>query len=582
MNQVQFIAVSLVQNVQGRQNRGQGNNAQGGGAAGYGGAQNRVGNANPGQARQIKCFVNCNMVNSRQTSQPRNCTHPSIPTDVILQDKMLLRCQSSGEWGLIGLAHCMRCSYCLLTSGQDNYIDEYIDENLAPMATAGPMFLDKMLPPPGLSKENYLATFTPHKQLTPEQIFWSQYLFKMKAEALKKQTTASRPIKALMVYPPNTPTTLVPRVLPTKSQVKINIFTLIQLFSEFEKTCKKRITPTGLTEGERGFEQTKECYLKEAIPFFKTLKEHLEGIQKALTKEIKEMKDVFEELEVEVDQHVVDKKHDKIEWKNLLITHDNLITDCLSKEVFYVATNYELKVSRFTKMHDAHTIVEARRTDSPLVFGLRLFKTLTRDRSRLRNFMKMFIGTVRFGNDHFGAIMGYGDYVIGNNVISRVYYVEGLGHNLFSVRQFFDSDLEVAFMKHSCYVRDTDGVELIKEAVATTCYTQNRSLIHTRHDKTPYELVHDKKPDLTLFRVFGALCYPTNDSEDLSKLQPTANIGIFLTEQMATVQLSIGHVLLSDAPGQIVQWLCTNILVPADLMYPHTIRTGDPIPTNVR
>ncbi|GJV01773.1 hypothetical protein Tco_1335342 [Tanacetum coccineum] len=214
--------------------------------------------------------------------------------------------------------------------------------------------------PPDYSKENYLATFTPQKQLTPEQIFWSQDLIKMKAEALKKQTTASRPIKALTVYPPNTPATLVPRVLPTKSQVKINIFTLIQLFSEFEKTCKKRITPTGLTEGERGFEQTKECYLKEVIPFFKTLKEHFEGIQKALTKEIKEMKDVFEELEAEVDQNVVDRKHDEIERKNLLIAHDNLIADCLSKEVFYVATNSELNVSRFTEMHDAHTIVEAR------------------------------------------------------------------------------------------------------------------------------------------------------------------------------------------------------------------------------
>ncbi|GJU71480.1 retrovirus-related pol polyprotein from transposon TNT 1-94 [Tanacetum coccineum] len=47
------------------------------------------------------------------------------------------------------------------------------------------------------------------------------------------------------------------------------------------------------------------------------------------------------------------------------------------------------------------------------------------------------------------------------------------------------------------------------EAIATACYTQNRSLIHTHHNKTPYELVHDKKPDLTFLRVFGALCYPT-------------------------------------------------------------------------
>ncbi|GJR95153.1 retrovirus-related pol polyprotein from transposon TNT 1-94 [Tanacetum coccineum] len=170
--------------------------------------------------------------------------------------------------------------------------------------------------PPNYSKENYLATFTPQKQLTPEQIFWSQDLIKMKAKALKKQTTASRPIKALMMYLPNTHAMLVPRMLPTKSQ--------------------------------------------EVIPFFETLKEHFEGIQKALTKEIKEMKDVFEELEAEVDQNVVDRKHDEIERKNLLIAYDNLIVDCLSKEVFYVAMNSELNVSRFTEMHDAHTIVDAR------------------------------------------------------------------------------------------------------------------------------------------------------------------------------------------------------------------------------
>ncbi|GJY22966.1 retrovirus-related pol polyprotein from transposon TNT 1-94 [Tanacetum coccineum] len=214
--------------------------------------------------------------------------------------------------------------------------------------------------PPDYSKENYLATFTPQTQLTPEQIFWSKDVLKMKTKALKEQTKASRPIKALIVYPPNTPATLVPRVLPTKSQVKINIFALIQLFLEFEKTCKKRITPTGLTEGERGFEQTKECYLTEVIPFFKTLKEHFEGIQKALTKEIKEMKEIFEELEAGVDQNVMNRKYDEIELKNLLIANENLLVDCLSKEVFYIATNSELTVSRFTEMHDAHAAGQAR------------------------------------------------------------------------------------------------------------------------------------------------------------------------------------------------------------------------------
>ncbi|GKA83754.1 retrovirus-related pol polyprotein from transposon TNT 1-94, partial [Tanacetum coccineum] len=66
------------------------------------------------------------------------------------------------------------------------------------------------------------------------------------------------------------------------------------------------------------------------------------------------------------------------------------------------------------------------------------------------------------------------------------------------------------------------------EVVATACYTQNRSIVRLRHGKTPYELLHDKLPDLSFFHVFGALCYPTNDSENLGKLQPKANIGIFI------------------------------------------------------
>ncbi|GKB84600.1 retrovirus-related pol polyprotein from transposon TNT 1-94 [Tanacetum coccineum] len=96
---------------------------------------------------------------------------------------------------------------------------------------------------------------------------------------------------------------------------------------------------------------------------------------------------------------------------------------------------------------------------------------MTGNRSRLKNFVKKFIGTVRFRNDHFGAITGYGNYVIGDSVISKVYYMEGLGHNLFSIGQFCDLDLEVAFRKHSCYVRDVDGMELLKGACGSNLYT---------------------------------------------------------------------------------------------------------------
>ncbi|GJQ92451.1 putative ribonuclease H-like domain-containing protein [Tanacetum coccineum] len=66
------------------------------------------------------------------------------------------------------------------------------------------------------------------------------------------------------------------------------------------------------------------------------------------------------------------------------------------------------------------------------------------------------------------------------------------------------------------------------EAVATACYTQNRSITRLRHGKTPYELLHHKLLDLSFFHVFGALCYPTNDKENLGKLPPKADIGIFI------------------------------------------------------
>nr|GEZ36312.1 hypothetical protein [Tanacetum cinerariifolium] len=319
-----------------------------------------------------------------------------------------------------------------------------------------------------------------------------------------------------------------------------------------------------------------------------------------------------------------------------------------------------------------------------------------------------FLGTVIFGNDHVTKIMGYEDYQIGNVTISRVYYVEGLGHNLFSVWQFCDSDLEgnnlytlslqdmmasppicilskasktkswlwhrrlshlnfgainhlarqglvrglpkLKFKKdHLCSacamgkstkkthkpksedtnqeklyllhmdlcgpmrvesvngkkyilvivddysrftwvrlkvlvhrIRIDNGTEFVNqtlrdyyeevgisrktsaarspqqngvverrnhtlieaartmliyaqaplflwaEAVATACFTQNRSIIRLRHGKTLYELLQSKLPDLSFFHVFGALCYPKNDSENLGKLQPKADIRIFI------------------------------------------------------
>ncbi|GJR05732.1 retrovirus-related pol polyprotein from transposon TNT 1-94 [Tanacetum coccineum] len=235
--------------------------------------------------------------------------------------------------------------------------------------------------------------------------------------------------------------------------------------------------------------------------------------------------------------------------------------------------------------------------------------------STAKNFVEKFMGTIRFRNDHFTAITGYRDYVQGNLTICHVYYVKGLGHNLFLVGQFCDGDLEVSFRSNTCYVRNLEGDSLLTgscdsnlytisitemaasspvclmsratstkswlwhrrlsylnfgivhktliaqmpqqngvvelrnrtlveaartmlifskspeflwaEAIATACFIQNRSNMHTRYNKTPYELIRGRKLNIQYFHVFRSLCYPTNDRDDLGKMKPKADIGIF-------------------------------------------------------
>nr|GEZ46876.1 integrase, catalytic region, zinc finger, CCHC-type, peptidase aspartic, catalytic [Tanacetum cinerariifolium] len=111
-------------------------------------------------------------------------------------------------------------------------------------------------------------------------------------------------------------------------------------------------------------------------------------------------------------------------------------------------------------------------TSKPVYLDSGCSKHMTRDRSQLTNFVNKFLGTIKFGNDHVAKIIGYGDYKIGNVTILRVYFVEGLGLNLFSVGQFCNSDLEVAFRQHTCFIRNLEGVDLLpylEETIYTPC-----------------------------------------------------------------------------------------------------------------
>nr|GFB73211.1 integrase, catalytic region, zinc finger, CCHC-type, peptidase aspartic, catalytic [Tanacetum cinerariifolium] len=87
---------------------------------------------------------------------------------------------------------------------------------------------------------------------------------------------------------------------------------------------------------------------------------------------------------------------------------------------------------------------------------------MTRNLKLIISFVWKFMGTIHSRNDHVAAILGFGDLQWGNILITRVYFVEGLGHNLFSVWQFCDLDLEVVFRRNACFFRNLEGVDLLK------------------------------------------------------------------------------------------------------------------------
>ncbi|GJY18019.1 integrase, catalytic region, zinc finger, CCHC-type containing protein [Tanacetum coccineum] len=226
----------------------------------------------------------------------RNCIQPKLPQNSdYFKDKMLLmQAQENG---------CSLDEEELLFWAGEHYVDDerlsqslFIGTNLSSVGSANPQA--------GPSNASILS----ETQLTPEQVFWSMDLEKQKAEELKANALPLLVLPPVTVYPLNTPVHLVPRTLPTTSQVNIGL-----QFNE---------------------------------------------VQKSLVSEVRAMKVVFENLEAEVDQNEIDLKSGEIERKNLLITNENLIVECLSKDVFYTATDSVLNVSRFSDMHDAFTIAQ--------------------------------------------------------------------------------------------------------------------------------------------------------------------------------------------------------------------------------
>nr|GEU32280.1 integrase, catalytic region, zinc finger, CCHC-type, peptidase aspartic, catalytic [Tanacetum cinerariifolium] len=130
------------------------------------------------------------------------------------------------------------------------------------------------------------------------------------------------------------------------------------------------------------------------------------------------------------------------------VSCDSRMNDLLDDNNFFIFNDVNVRISHIVQI-------------CLWIIDSRCSKHMTGNRALLTNFVEIFLGTVRFGNNDFAVIAGYGDVVIGSMTIKKVYYVEGLGHNLFSVGQFCDKGLEVAFRKFTCFARNEDGVDLL-------------------------------------------------------------------------------------------------------------------------
>ncbi|GJR15022.1 retrovirus-related pol polyprotein from transposon TNT 1-94 [Tanacetum coccineum] len=166
-------------------------------------------------------------------------------------------------------------------------------------------------------------------------------------------------------------------------------------------------------------------------------------------------------------------------------------------------------------------------------------KHMTGNLKLLTNFVEKFLGTVKFGNDQIAPILGYGDLVQGTITIKRVYYVEGLNHNLFSVGQFCDADLEVAFRKSTCYIRDLKGNDLLTEIgirhETSTARTPEQNGVVERQNRTLVEAARTmlsaaKVPLFLLAEADGKqhVLLKKTDGENLDKMKEKGDACIFV------------------------------------------------------
>ncbi|GJV02863.1 hypothetical protein Tco_1336432 [Tanacetum coccineum] len=302
----------------GGQNRGQGNYARGVVAARNKGAQNRVSNTNPSQAKQIKCY-NCNAdqcdafdsdVDEAPTAQTMFMVNLSSADPIY--DEAGPSYDSDIQSKLIKEFTALKKDF---KQKENKHLEEFLD-----MKQLKEKVKDKLY-----KQDQSLQTM--HMLCKPKPFYDEKKKVPIGYKNPLYLTKAKQVQPALYKGYELVKTKHAPAIVHhSEDTLEIAETTRMKMLKKSKK-------------GQRGFEQTKECYLTEVIPFFKMLKEYFKGIQTTLVKEVKEMKEIFEQMEAKVEQNVVDKKCADIERKNLLIENENLIADCLSNELLYGVMN---------------------------------------------------------------------------------------------------------------------------------------------------------------------------------------------------------------------------------------------------
>ncbi|GJR27392.1 retrovirus-related pol polyprotein from transposon TNT 1-94 [Tanacetum coccineum] len=414
--------------------------------------------------------------------------------------------------------------------------------------------------PPDYSKKNYLAAFTQQKQLTPEQIFWSQDLIKMKEEALKKQTATSRPIKALTVNMKRLEqkkTLLIAHdkfnadwlskevfYVATNSELNVSRFTkmhdahtivkarcleleveLSNLHDKIQKDNHNELVKrfsnleiTQLTEKVFVLQEQNELFRAENEKVKHHYKELYDSIKITLYK-TRVLGPRYYAIDVEPipphnrnnrEVHLYYLKHlkESVETLRQIVEEAKVERPLDRSTVFacrYTKHSQELLEYAISTCPKAFNQRDKKQAPTPLIRKKQVTFEEQCDTSNRVNCCTNASGSQPRSNTKKNRISPAKGVNKKKGLLE-----EGLDTIRILWRTIYDSE---SGKLHSGNIQLCSEIRMAK-AVVTACYTQNRSLIHTCHDKTPYELVHDKKPDLT-FLVSLVL---------LVTLQMTANI----------------------------------------------------------